>query len=66
MRPRSDKNENNNEVTEEKIEGRGKEKRKSHRHLIKIDFYIIKSSTYYSIRTSTQFHNVTDFKEALQ
>ena len=28
MRPRSDKNENNNEVTEEKIQGRGKEKKK--------------------------------------
>ena len=38
MRPRTDKNENNNEVTEEKIEGRGKKKRKSHLRLIKIDF----------------------------
>ena len=38
MRPRSDGNENNNEVTEEKIEGRGKEKRKSHLLLIKLGF----------------------------
>ena len=38
MRPRSDGNENNNEVTEEKIEGRGKKNRKSHLRLIKIDF----------------------------
>ena len=38
MRSRTDKNENNNEVTEEKIEGRGKKKRKSHLRLIKIDF----------------------------
>ena len=38
MRPRTDKNENNNEVTEEKIEGRGKKKRKSHLRLIKFDF----------------------------
>ena len=38
MRPRSDKNENNSEVTEEKIEGRGKEKRKSHLLLIKLGF----------------------------
>ena len=29
MRPTTDKNKNNNEVTEEKIEGRGKEKRKN-------------------------------------
>ena len=38
MRPRSDGNENNNEVTEEKIEGRGKKKRKSHLRLIELDF----------------------------
>ena len=38
MRPRTDKNENNNEVTEEKIEGRGKKKRKSHLRLIELDF----------------------------